>query len=75
LRGMGSFGRYRVLVLPDHPTPISLRTHSADPIPFVIYSSEEKNPRSKADRFDEVSAGKTGIFVDKGHELIDRFLT
>jgi 2,3-bisphosphoglycerate-independent phosphoglycerate mutase len=75
LRGMGSFGRYKVLVLPDHPTPVSLRTHSADPIPFVIYSNEEKDLRSKADRFDEVSAGKTGVFVDKGHELIDRFLT
>jgi 2,3-bisphosphoglycerate-independent phosphoglycerate mutase len=75
LRGMGSFGRYKVLVLPDHPTPVSLRTHSADPIPFVIYSNEAKDLRSKADRFDEVSAGKTGVFVDKGHELIDRFLT
>ena len=74
LRGMESFGRYKVLVLPDHPTPISLRTHSADPIPFVIYSNEEKNPPSKADRFDELSAGKTGIFVEKGYELIEILL-
>jgi len=75
LRGMESFGSYKVLLLPDHATPISLRTHSSDPIPFVIYSTEEKTPRSRADRFDEVAAGQTGIFVEKGHELIDRFLT
>jgi 2,3-bisphosphoglycerate-independent phosphoglycerate mutase len=74
LRGMESFGRYRVLVLPDHPTPISLRTHSADPIPFVIYSNEEKNQHPRGDGFNEVSAGQTGIFVEKGYELIERLL-
>jgi 2,3-bisphosphoglycerate-independent phosphoglycerate mutase len=74
MKGMESFGSYKILVLPDHATPICLRTHSSDPIPFVIYSSEKKHPGSRADGFDEVHAKQTGILVEKGHELIDRFL-
>jgi 2,3-bisphosphoglycerate-independent phosphoglycerate mutase len=74
LRGMKSFDRYKVLLLPDHATPICLRTHSSDPVPFVIYGSGEKNLGSGGAGFDEVSAKQTGIFVEKGHTLIDRFL-
>jgi len=74
LRGMKSFDRYKVLLLPDHATPICLRTHSSDPIPFVIYGSAQKKPGSGGAGFDEVSAKQTGIFVEKGHTLIDRFL-
>jgi 2,3-bisphosphoglycerate-independent phosphoglycerate mutase len=37
LKGMADFERYRILVLPDHPTPLSVRTHTADPVPYVIY--------------------------------------
>lgn len=74
LKGMGVFGRYKVLVLPDHPTPVSLRTHASDPVPFVIYSNEEKGQQEKVDGFDEVSAVQAGVFVEKGHELIERFL-
>ena len=40
LKGMKDFERYKVLVLPDHPTPLSVRTHTADPVPYVIYSNE-----------------------------------
>jgi 2,3-bisphosphoglycerate-independent phosphoglycerate mutase len=74
LRGLQSFDSYKVMLLPDHATPICLRTHSSDPIPFVIYGSAQKKPGSGADRFDEVSARQTGIFIEKGHTLIDRFL-
>jgi 2,3-bisphosphoglycerate-independent phosphoglycerate mutase len=74
LKGMQSFERYRVMLLPDHATPIRLRTHSSDPVPFVIYRGGGKKPGSGAKRFDEVSAGQTGIFVETGHELIERFL-
>jgi 2,3-bisphosphoglycerate-independent phosphoglycerate mutase len=68
------FRRYRVLVLPDHPTPLSVRTHTADPVPYVIYSNEDGATSSHGETFDEVSAGRSGISIEKGFELIERFL-
>jgi 2,3-bisphosphoglycerate-independent phosphoglycerate mutase len=75
LKGLGAFERYKVMVLPDHATPLSLRTHSADPIPFAIYCNEGKNREDGVGGFNEMSAGKTGIFVERGYELIEKFLT
>jgi 2,3-bisphosphoglycerate-independent phosphoglycerate mutase len=75
LKGMKDFERYKVLVLPDHPTPVSVRTHTADPVPYVIYSNEGEVKARHAKTFDEVSAGLSGISVEKGFELIERFLT
>jgi len=73
LKGMKEFKRYRVLVLPDHPTPLSVRTHTADPVPYVIYSNEDGTLSAHGARFDEVSAGRSGISIEKGFELIERF--
>jgi 2,3-bisphosphoglycerate-independent phosphoglycerate mutase len=74
LEGMKEFKRYKILVLPDHPTPLSVRTHIADPVPFVIYSNEPGAASAHGKAFDEVSAGRSGIFIEKGFELIERFL-
>jgi 2,3-bisphosphoglycerate-independent phosphoglycerate mutase len=74
LKGVKVFGRYKILVLPDHPTPLSIRTHTADPVPYVIYSSEEGSRYIDVEGFDEVSARKSDIFIEKGFELIERFL-
>jgi 2,3-bisphosphoglycerate-independent phosphoglycerate mutase len=74
LKGITRFERVKVMVLPDHPTPLSVRTHTADPVPFVIYSSEEKREDGSVKTFDEVSARRGGIFVEKGYELIEQFL-
>jgi 2,3-bisphosphoglycerate-independent phosphoglycerate mutase len=74
LEGMKGFKRYKVLVLPDHPTPLSVRTHTADPVPYVIYSNEGGTKTVHAQTFDEVSAGQSGISIEKGFELIERFL-
>ncbi len=74
LNGMKEFKRYKVLVIPDHPTPLSVRTHTADPVPFVIYSNEDGGASGHGKTFDEVSAGQSGIFIEKGFELIERFL-
>ncbi len=73
LTGMKGFKDYRVLVMPDHPTPLSIRTHSADPVPYVIYGNRDKTAHWKADRFDELSARRSGIYIEKGFELIERF--
>ena len=74
LKGMKDFKRYKVLVLPDHPTPLSVRTHTADPVPYVIYSNEAGTKTGDGKTFDEVSAGLSGISFKRGFELIERFL-
>lgn len=74
LRGLKSFERYRVLVLPDHPTPLSMRTHAADPVPYVIYSNDKGLKNDSVEGFDEATARKSNVFIEKGFELIERFL-
>jgi 2,3-bisphosphoglycerate-independent phosphoglycerate mutase len=75
LKGMKEFERYKILLLPDHPTPLSVRTHTADPVPYVIYSNGERPISAHERTFDEVSAGRSGICIEKGFELIERFLS
>ena len=63
---------YRIMVLPDHPTPLSLRTHTSDPVPFLIYDSRmiKENPYN----FDEDGAAKSGLFFQEGYKLMDYFI-
>jgi 2,3-bisphosphoglycerate-independent phosphoglycerate mutase len=75
LKGMSDFDGYRVLVLPDHPTPLSVRTHTADPVPYVLYSTEGRDKEAPIEGFDEFSAQRSGIFIEKGFKLIERFLS
>ncbi|MFZ3132002.1 MAG: cofactor-independent phosphoglycerate mutase [Desulfosporosinus sp.] len=63
---------FKLMVLPDHPTPISLRTHTLDPVPFVIYDSTKHEGKQAV--FNEKSASQTGIYVEKGHKLMDTFI-
>lgn len=59
----------RILVLPDHPTPIAKRTHVSDPVPYMLYDSS--NPIENPYRYNEKEAKKSGIYVAEGHTLID----
>ncbi|NLM21737.1 MAG: cofactor-independent phosphoglycerate mutase [Peptococcaceae bacterium] len=63
---------FRIMVLPDHSTPLSVRTHTQDPVPFVIYDST-KSKKGQA-VFNEQSASQTGLFVEKGYTLMDKFI-
>ena len=69
---------YSILLLPDHPTPLSIRTHSREPVPYVIYRKTAQQafnqPPVSLRRFTEKEAEKTGILVEEGHKLMDRFL-
>lgn len=65
---------YHVLVCPDHPTPIATRTHSAEPVPYMIYKSDAEI-ESGITTYNEETAASTGIFVEKGYTLIDRLLS
>lgn len=66
-------GDFAVMVLPDHPTPLSIRTHCSDPVPYLIYRSNDKK-ESGVTVFDEESAKATGNYVEEGYTLMDRFL-
>lgn len=67
------FGGYKIMLLPDHPTPLALRTHTRNPVPFVIYSSADERDNAGA-LYTEAEAEKTGLFVPEGYTLMDRFL-
>lgn len=64
---------FRLLVLPDHATPLAVRTHTMDPIPFLIYDSRRK-AENPAQVYDEAGAQQTGLFIQEGYTLMDRFL-
>ena len=63
---------YRMLILPDHPTPICKRTHTSDPVPFVLYDSARV--QKKVEVFTEKSAAASGVYVPEGYRLIERLI-
>ena len=71
LEGMRDFGDFRVMVLPDHPTPISIRTHVSDPVPFAIYDSRQQRSWPAGMRFDEDSVKGSGVYVENGYQIMD----
>lgn len=64
---------FRMLVLPDHPTPIRLRTHTGDPVPYVLYDSTRQ--RKSIQKYTEAEAEATGNFEPNGYRLIERLLS
>ncbi|MFA5657772.1 MAG: cofactor-independent phosphoglycerate mutase [Oscillospiraceae bacterium] len=72
LKGLEQFDDYKILICPDHATPLALRTHTNDPVPFLIY--HKKGEISGAAEFTEASAAKTGIHIEQGHTLMQYFI-
>lgn len=69
--GMEASGEeFRLLVLPDHPTPIRLRTHTDDPVPYLLYDSRINKENTYL--YNEIDAMSSGIVVTKGYTIIDR---
>lgn len=64
---------YKIMMLPDHPTPVPLKTHTTDPVPFLIYDSRWSKPRGTV-RFTESAAEQRGFWMREGDMLIERFL-
>lgn len=65
---------YRILVMPDHPTPLALRTHTHDAVPYLIYDSRYPEIRSDNRKYTEADAGNTGVYIGEGYTLMHRFL-
>ncbi len=69
---LDKFEEIRILLLPDHPTPLSLKTHTADPVPFMFFDKKH-TVVNELGRYDEETAAQ-GILVEKGHQLMDMFI-
>ena len=63
---------YRMLILPDHPTPLRIRTHSSEPVPYVLYDSTKERKTMK--RYTEAEAMQSGIFEPQGYKLLEKLL-
>lgn len=66
------YGEYRVLIAPDHPTPLVTMTHARDPVPFLIY--DNGSAQSGVDVFTEETAKATGIYYDHGPDIMKLLL-
>lgn len=74
IEGLSKYDDYKILILPDHPTPLHLRTHTGDPVPFTFY--QKKNHKASGiSGYDEVNCEKTGKFVSEGHEIMNLFIS
>ena len=60
---------YRMLVLPDHPTPICVRTHTSEPVPYLLYDSTD--PKQETWNYNEKEAAESGNYIAEGHTIID----
>lgn len=63
---------YRMLILPDHPTPLAIRTHTADPVPYLLYDSTRQ--MRKRDRLTEENARQADNFQPDGYKLLEEFI-
>lgn len=63
---------YKILVLPDHPTPICKRTHTMDAVPFILFNSEKEE--QGIDVYSEKAAKDTGLYISKGENLMELFI-
>ena len=63
---------FRMLILPDHPTPVRVRTHTGDPVPYLLYDSTGNV--NGPDTYSEKTGAQTGIYVAEGYTLLSRLL-
>lgn len=70
IEGMDKSGEhYRMLIMPDHPTPIHCRTHTDDPVPYLLY--DNKVDKENSYQYNEIEAKKSGLVILEGHTIID----
>ena len=64
---------YRILVMPDHPTPICVRTHTSNPVPYMLYDSTDKKEGTLD--YNEKAGKESGLFMADGHEMMRYLLS
>lgn len=73
LPALEKYEDYKIMVLPDHPTPIVTMTHASDPVPYMIYQ-KSKAQDNGIESFNEETAKATGNFVEVGYTLMEKFI-
>lgn len=63
---------FGIMILPDHPTPLCIKTHSSEPVPYMIYRKSRK--AAGCEKFCEKAAEESGIYLDPGSDIMSRFL-
>ena len=71
--GLKKYDDYKIMILPDHPTPIVTRTHAGDPVPYLIYHKNDEID-SGVDSINEESAKQTGNYIDFGPSIMSHFV-
>ncbi len=74
IHGMKQFDEYRILVLPDHPTPLEIRTHSNEPVPFAIYDNRKERTGKPLTYDERIGERKDALIFQEGYKLMDYFL-
>ncbi len=74
LKALKSFDAYSLMILPDHSTPLELRTHTSEPVPFALYRKGMEKNHLSADSYTEKEAQKSGLYIDRGFRLMDFFI-
>ncbi len=74
LKGMKAFKDYRILLLPDHPTPIEVMTHTDEPVPFAIYDSRIKRKNAGITFDESIAKRKNKIVFEQGYKLMEYFI-
>ena len=72
LEGLPNLGDHRVLVMCDHLTPVAVKTHTPEPVPFVLYDSRQSREGSRG--YSELAAQGSGILLEQGAALLPRLL-
>lgn len=70
--GLEQYEDYKILLLPDHPTPIVTRTHASEPVPYLLY--QKSAPKTGVDTINEETAKATGIYMENGPAMMPHFL-
>ncbi len=73
LSALDEYADYKIMVLPDHPTPIVTMTHASDPVPYMIYRKSTAKDNG-IESFTEINAKNTGNYIDIGYTLMDKFI-
>ncbi len=72
LEELNKFCDYRILITPDHATPLILKTHTNDPVPFLIFDSQKELGSNEV--FNEDTAKNSGLYIEPGYTIMDKFI-
>lgn len=68
------FRSYRVLLMPDHATPVAMRTHTPEPVPFVVYDSEKERDNGETGYDETITSRGDAVVIEEGYRLMDYFI-